>query len=190
MNIPVFIQTLSILIWLMPPIKQYKTQYFTFFLVLALSDPIIYSVYLIFSIPTLNFYPIMTLLLIISLSDRKKYYLWIVDSLIILIITYIFQNDPIRLFDFCIILFSVVLYQIINKLLQMIIQQKYLNLFLCLLLFYALLNELKFISISLNLYQGSVSYYLATFIQIFFGISFSFITINTKNISISSKIKL
>lgn len=188
MNIPILIQYLSILIWLVPPIRQYKTQYFTFFLILALSDPILYSIYLIFGIQALRFYPIMTFLLIISFSNIKKHFLWITSSLVILILTYIFNNDPTRLYFLCIILFTVVLFQIINKLIQILIQKRLLNLFLSLLLFYTLINELKFIAIALNLSQGSISYYLATFTQIFFGITFSFITITTKNFPISSKL--
>jgi len=188
MKIPLFIQYLSILIWLMPPIRQYKTQYFTFFLILALFDPILYSAYLSFGIHPLKFYPIMTFLLIISLSNIRKQFLWIATSVVILILTYINQNDPARLYYLCIILFSVILYQIINKLMQIIIQKRLLNLFLSLLLFYALINELKFIAIALNLYQGAISYYLATFTQTFFGIIFSFITISTKNYPLPSKL--
>lgn len=188
MNIPIFIQSLSILIWLVPPIRQYKTQYFTFFVILALFDPILYSIYLIFGIQSLRFYPIMTFLLIISLSNNKKQFLWIATSVVILILTYINQNDSARLYYLCIILFSVILYQIINKLMQIIIQQRLLNLFLSLLLFYTLINELKFLAMALNLYQGVISYYLATFTQIFFGIIFSFITITTKNYQLSSKL--
>jgi len=56
-----------------------------------------------------------------------------------------------------------------------------------LLLFYALLNELKLIAMALNIYHGSMTYYLATFVQIFFGILFSFITETKKNIPIFSK---
>lgn len=188
MNIPILIQYLSILIWLVPPIRQNKTKYFTFFLILALSDPILYSIYLIFGIQALKFYPIMTFLLIISLSNNKKPFLWIATSVAILILTYIFNNNPTRLYYLCIILFTVVLFQIINKLIQILIQKRLLNLFLSVLLFYALINELKFIAIALNLYQGSISYYLATFTQIFFGIIFSFITITTKNYQLSSKL--
>lgn len=188
MKIPIFIQYLSILIWLLPPIRQYKTQYFTFFLILALFDPILYSVYLSFGIHPLKFYPIMTFLLIISLSNIRKQFLWIATSLVILMLTYVYQNDTERLYYLCLILYSIVLYQIINKLMQIIIQKRVLNLFLSLLLFYALINELKFIAIALDLYQGAMSYYLATFTQIFFGIIFSFITITTKNYPLSSKL--
>lgn len=187
MKIPILTQYLSIFIWLLPPIRQYKTQYFTFFLILALADPVIYSIYLIFGIQALKFYPIIIFLLIISFSKIKKHFLWIASSIVILILTYIFNNDPSKLFILCIILLTVVLSQIINKLIQILIQKRLLNLFLSLLLFYTLINELKFIAIALNLSHGSISYYLATFTQIFFGITFSFITITTKNLPISSK---
>jgi len=177
------------LIWLTPPFKHYKTQYFTFFLILAFADPLIYYIYLIFGLYPLNFYPIMTFLLIVSLSNIKKRFLWITASVVVLILTYIYHNDQTKLYVFCIILFSVVLYQIINKLLQMVIQQRVLNLFLSMLLFYTMISELKLIAITINAYRGSMSYLLATFTQLFFGISFSFITINTKNFIISSKPK-
>ena len=175
------------LIWLAPPIKQYKTQYFYFFLILAITDPILSYLYFIFGLYPLRFYPIMTFLLIISLINVKKKFLWIAASVVLLILTYIYQNDQTKLYIFCIILFSFVLFQIINKLLQMVIQQRVLNLFLSMLLFYTLINELKLVAIVIDDYQGAMSYYLATFTQLFFGISFSFVTINTKNFPISSK---
>lgn len=188
MNIPLLIQSLSVLIWILPPVKQYKTQYFTFFMILALFDPILYSIYLIFGIPPLTYYPIMIFFLIISLSKDKKRFKWIAISLVILILTYFNHNDLVKLYLLCLILHSVVLLEIIDKLMQIIIQKRLLNLFLSLLLFYSLINELKLIAIVLNLYRGAISYYLATFNQIFFGILFSFITINSKSFSISSKL--
>lgn len=187
MKIHILIWYFSFLIWLIPPIRQYKTQYFTFFVILALFDPILFSIYKIFGIQTLKFYPIMTFLIIISLSKIKKKFLCFAISIIIILLSYSNQNDPVKLYYFCIILLTAILFQIVNKLMQIIFQQSVLNLFLSLLLVYALINELKFIAIALNLYQGIMSFYLASFTQLFFGISFSFITINTKNIPISLK---
>ena len=189
MNIPLLIQSLSILIWILPPVRQYKTPYFLFFVVLALSDPIIYSIYYTLGIQSFKFYPIMTFLLIISISNINKKRLWIISAVFILIISYTIQSETLLLYIFCTIIFSIVLFLIIYQLIQLLMQKRILNLFLCLLLFYALLNMLKLIALSLNLYQhGAISYYLGTFIQIFFGILFSFITINTKSFSISSKL--
>ncbi len=182
------IMYLSALIWLFPPIKQHKTQYFTFFLILAIFDPILYTMYLIFRLQTLKFYPLITFLIIISLSSIKNKLLWLASFVVIIILTYVYQNDTKNLYYLCIILLSVVLFLIINKLMLMIIQHKVLNVFLSLLLVYALINELKFIAIALNLYQGVTSFYLASFTQLFFGISFSFITINTKNFPVPSKL--
>lgn len=185
MNILLFIQSLSILIWILPPVRQYKTPYFLFFVVLALSDPILYTMYCTLGIEPLKFYPFMTFLLIISLSNIGKKRFWIISAVFILIISFAIQSEILWLYYFCIILFSIVLFIIIYQLIQLLMQKRILNLFLCLLLFYALLNMLKLIAMSLNLYQqGIISYYLTTFIQIFFGILFSFITINTKSFSI------
>lgn len=188
MKVSLVINYLSILVWLMPPVKQYKTQYFTFFVILALFDPILYSIYFVFGIQPARFYPILTSLLIISLSNIKERFLWIAIFILILILTYVYYHNQTKLYSLCIILFSIVLYQVVSKLLQIVIQQRLLNLFLSLLLFYSLINEFKFIAIALSLYQGSVSFYLASFTQIFLGISFSFISINTKNFLIPSKL--
>lgn len=187
MNVRQLIPFFSMLIWLMPPIRQYKTQYFTFFVILAFTDPIIFSVYKIFGIQTLKFYPIITFLLVISLSNIKRKILWLATSGVIIILTYINRNDTVNLYYLCIVLLFIILFLIISKLMLMIIQHKILNVFLSLLLLYSLINVLKFIAVALDLYQGSISFILASFTQIFFGISFSFITINTKNIPISFK---
>lgn len=188
MKVTFLINYLSILIWLMPPIKQYKTQYFTFFLTLAICDPILYSMYLIFKIQTLKFYPLFIFLLIISLSNIINKLLWLASFVIIIILTYIYQNDTKTLYYLCIILLSIIIFLIISKLMLMIIQHKVLNVFLSLLLFYSLINVLKFISAALSINQGGFSFTLASFSQLFFGISFSFITINTKNFSVPPKL--
>jgi len=189
MNIPLLIPSLSILIWILPPVRHYQTPYFLFFLVLASFDPISFTIYYTLGISLYIFNPVIIFLLIISLSNIKKKILWIIATVFILIISYTIRYKTLWIYYFCIIMLSIVLFIIIYQLIQLLIQKRIINLFLCLLLFYTLINMLKLIALSLDLYQqGIISFYLATFIQIFFGILFSFITINTKNFSISSKL--
>lgn len=186
MNIQLFIMSLSMLIWLFPPVRHFKTPYFLFFLILAFSDPILIALHYIYGLQPLKLYPIMTFMLIFSLNKIYKKSIWIIEAMIIIIITYSIQSHPLWLYYFCIILFTIVLFTIIYQLTQLQIKKRIINLFLCMLLLYAFINELKLIAMSLNLYQGIISYYIGTFIQIFFGILFSFITINTKSPSIKS----
>ena len=62
-----------------------------------------------------------------------------------------------------------------------------LSVFYILLTCYQILMVFKMIAISLDEYSGIVLFYLSSFIQIFFGLSFAFVHTNTKLISLKSK---
>jgi len=64
---------------------------------------------------------------------------------------------------------------------------KAVNLFLILLITYDLTNILKYTAIMLSIEQGVISFVLATFIQIFFGIIFSFMSLKTKDFPLPTK---
>lgn len=66
------VQGVGLIIWLLPPLKQYKGKYFNFFLILAIEDPI--TIFLIhsFKIYPTQVYSIMYFILFLSLIRLNK----------------------------------------------------------------------------------------------------------------------
>lgn len=188
MKIPYIISFLSICVWIFPPFKQYKTDYFYFFLVLSIISPVTHALFFLFRISSLISAVTFTFIVISTLmSYRKQRYFFIILSILwfvfalsfsihrnILIITFIGEH-----------IFIVII--LINSLMKYLEKTKAVNLFLILLITYELINILKFTASLLSIEQGTISFVLATFIQIFFGIAFLFISFKTKDFPIYVK---
>lgn len=56
----------------MPPLKQYKGGYFLFFLVIAVTDPICYLLYILYRISPVSFYDLSSLLLLFIILRHTK----------------------------------------------------------------------------------------------------------------------
>lgn len=69
MSIPSIILYSSILIWLLPPLKQFRGRFFYYFLVQALSDPIVLLLFM-FKLPSQPFYFVKALFLILLLGKE------------------------------------------------------------------------------------------------------------------------
>lgn len=64
MTIPDLIAIISMIIWFIPPFKQRKTEYFYFFLILALADPITYALYFSIKLTPIILSPIIALFIL------------------------------------------------------------------------------------------------------------------------------
>lgn len=184
MNIAVVIVLLSMFIWLFPPIKQYKTKFFLFFLFYALADPIAISSVYFFKISGQRFYPIFLFLVLFSLFEKTK-----VKTVGVIIIAIVFfylsqflSQDQLIIVD--IIIHFFILLMISYMFTKHIIDEGSVNLFLILLITYELIALLKNFAVIVDFQQGLYQFYVSTLIQIIFGISFIFININTKSFQI------
>ena len=74
MSIPYIIAYTNVFIWLIPPFRQYRTKFFYFFLILGLTDPVIFIFWRLFEISPRIIYPLSALFLILTLLkyDYKK----------------------------------------------------------------------------------------------------------------------
>ncbi len=182
------ISFLSICVWIFPPFKQYKSDYFYFFLVLAISSPVAVALFSLFRISPLIPAVTSTFFLISSLmSYRKQRYFFIILSILwfVIALNFSIQRNILILTFIGGHIFVVII--LISSLMKYIEKTKAVNLFLILLITYDLINILKFTASLLSIEQGVISFVLATFIQIFFGISFSFISFKTKDFPILVK---
>lgn len=172
------------LVWALAAIKQYKTSYFNFFLINAVMDPISRILYLGFNLWPISLYPTFILLKNFSLTKRYKSMFIVPTSIIILSISHLLDGNTFWLYSLCLILTLLIFITLVNKLIEHINQTRSFSLFLIMLIFYQLISLIKYASILLDLYRGSISFYLATFSQILLGIGFIFVNINTKNFPI------
>jgi len=121
------------------------------------------------------------------MSYRKQRYFFIILSILWFIITLSFSIHRNILMITFIGAHIFVVIILINSLMKYIEKTKAVNLFLILLITYDLTNILKYTAIMLSIEQGVISFVLATFIQIFFGIIFSFMSLKTKDFPLPTK---
>lgn len=187
MMLPRLIATLSIIVWLFPPIRQFKGKFFFYFLILALLDPLLELIHLFIHLNPIEFYSIGNLLLIISLlsfSKLQKYMGYLI--LITIITTWLSFSLGIREVIMIIILeHLVILIFLLRVTLLDINDNRHINLFYIILDFYILSIIFKFFGTLIDLRFSLFYFYITSAFEILIGTFF--ILYNEKN---SPKVKL
>jgi hypothetical protein len=188
MKIPLILIYISIILWIFPIIKQYKTEYFLFFLILAIADPIKLLLYLFFHLGSQRFSWITALFLITSLitKARTKLTLFTV-SLIAITISFLYKIDITVMMLISCLLHIVILGIIILNLFNRFVITETLNLFLCLLILYESLNVMKYLAYLSSYDAGAFSWFVGGVSQYLFALLFTFINISTKEFHFISK---
>lgn len=175
---------LSAICWIFPLIKQRNTDYFYFFFVLAIADPLRLILYTVFKIQPGLYFPFFSYLLLVFLVN-KKHRVWILlIAVISILLPNVFHWSLNWFLGFTIINHVIISYIFISLLITYLVEEKAINMFVCAVILYEFITVLKLIALLLNLQQGTISFYIATFMQFVFGILFSFININTKGFRI------
>ncbi|MEJ2615868.1 MAG: hypothetical protein P8Z35_12995 [Ignavibacteriaceae bacterium] len=181
MIIPYILLFTSILIWLFPPFRQYKTQYFIFFLILALADPVMFLLLKFLSVEVTRTNLIITFFMILSLigSDKlRKGWIFILLSLLVLLIAT--TKLPLKeVYQIKIILSCIVLFFILKDSLLYLNKHQTINLFYLVLILYEITIIIKFIYTASRTHTGTIYFYTTGFFEIFIGIFFCFY--NMKN---------
>jgi hypothetical protein len=169
---------LSIIVWCLPPIRQYRGYFFDFFLILACIDPIslIYFWVTKTSLPSWVYILFMYLLIcsIYTESTLKKYrYIFILLPLGFML-TISFQSkisyNAIMILEFVALLLSFLL-----ELIVFYVNKKKLNVFYLVLVFYILTNILKYFNIIIGFADAFAFFVITTIAQIAFGLFFSIV---------------
>lgn len=174
MSIKILIFT-SILIWLFPPLRQYKQNYFWFFLFLALTDPFALIIGRSFGIQTTQTYLVFVLFYFFSILGYNKINLYkIVASIVLILIgAFSFFNHE-KYAEFYFILVTTLMLLIITKnSFQFIVNSGYVNFFHIVLVFYMLTSILKFWNLHIQFDTGIVFFFVTGVFQIFVGLFFS-----------------
>lgn len=172
---------LGMIVWCLPPIRQHKSFFFDFFLIMAVIDPIslVYLLITKTSIPSW-IYVFFIYLLILSVfkeADLKKYkYVWFSIPLVFLLsvqyqtkfsynVIYIFEN-------------TVLLLVFLKFFIENYVIKKKMNYFYLMLVLYSIMNILKFFNLIIGFSNAVTVFVITTIFQITFGFFFSFVREN------------
>lgn len=164
----------SILFWLFPVIRHYKGNYFIYFLILALSDPLAIACVAVFKIQPTVIHAIAAICLFYSIDTVRHEFirLWMLNLIIIItfIILLLLQSIPL----FLILIFHfLVLYVFIKKLMIKLYQFGELNWFYMVLIFYEITALVKLIVLISGAEIGIVYYFLTVTFQFLIAIFFT-----------------
>lgn len=167
----------SVIVWLLPPFKQYKGRYFLFFLILAVIDPITFSYSFITksTLPSqvfILFNYFLVLSLITKNMIKKSWLLFLLLTLVMFVPT-IFQFDRIQNLGVVILLQSTIAFIILKNFITHYIATRSISVFHSVFLFYLFTIILKYLNILVGYADATAFFFLTSIAQIVFGLFFS-----------------
>lgn len=167
----------SVIVWLIPPFKQYRGRYFYFFLILACLDPIglififILKIYLPAQIQILFSYCL--LLSLIEKDILLKYWIWILAIALVLFSPTIFHFKRQEITFVLILLELGITLIILKNLITGLVSSGKLSIFHVVLLTYEFTAIAKFSNLLIGFADANAFFMLTTIAQIGFGLFFS-----------------
>lgn len=178
--------------WIFPAFKNYKTNFFIYFLLLAVADPVSHIYRQVFNQPIpqilyLVIIPVLQLTSLIRWKNQRNVYSFLAIVLTCSVTTsIIFQNIYYDLslgFLFQLIIF----FQILKLFAINIYTTGSFNFFLIILIFYQLTNATKLLVLLLKTESYLYHFVITGAVQILIGIFFSFFNVNSKSIQFKLK---
>ncbi|OGU64466.1 MAG: hypothetical protein A2499_06740 [Stygiobacter sp. RIFOXYC12_FULL_38_8] len=170
-----YLVVVSIVVWLITPIRQYKTRYFWFFLIIGLTDPIAIIVGKSFNLVIAQLYIPLDILSFFSVIEYKKINVY--KILFYLAIVGIGTYSFFHFWEYGSYFFTTVLFFVlvilIRQSFQFIVERGSINIFHAVLVFYQALNVFKSLTVLLNFSTGVWFYFISNVVQIFLGIFFA-----------------
>lgn len=178
MQLAILIAEIQTFIWLLPPLRQYRSRFFWFFLNLALSDAI---VALAFDVLDIKFYPqylytVMASLLFLAVlyhSVRFSLYVPVITTVVLSGILYIFGFLIHYLEYICIIIHLMIIYLLVKETIISLSQTRSLNIFLLVLSLYEFSIAIKWYQFAMRTRTGFVFFYITTVFEILLAIFFT-----------------
>ncbi len=173
MIIPKIIFYINVSFWLLPPFRQKGCKYFLYFLILALSDPIVMIINWFRPLESSVYYLVVSTFILIVLL-KKKYLLL---TLILILFAAIYLSNPeIRMFTF-LVHFIILLY-FLREFIMIISKDSGILIFNLMLVLYEASIIFKFAASYLSI-AGYLYFYLTTAFEIFIALFFAIF--NEKN---------
>lgn len=168
----------SIVIWLFPPVRQWKTKYFYFFLILALADPV--SMFLKNYVLSSNihfYYPFISLLLFFSVyrkdNANEKFYfpVTLTISSFTFILTLIMEQSQLAVG----ILHFLIVFLFLKEFIIRFSFKSELDIFLLIVIFYEFTTILKYLNVTFGFTNATAYFIITSIFQISFGLFFSIV---------------
>ena len=172
---------ISIIVFLLPPIRQYRGRFFYYFLLLAVNDPIARLLLLKpFFMPQLKIHILFSFFLLISIIWQNKFFKIIIFSIPIIILYFYgmsFVNtsfvEVANTLRIIIGFLHVIIFFALSKMTMVELREKMgINLFLVILLFYEATMLLKFIVYGFGMSKGLLFFFMTLAIEILLAIFF------------------
>ena len=185
------VTALSSIFWIFAAIRQYKSELFWYFFVLAISDPIVFSLWLWLHkfIGPGHVYPILLFFLLLSLywSDRKNWHVRMMLLALILIHIITFSSSE-KVHNVVMILFHLPILSIfLKRSIYFIAENGKANLFHLFLLLYETTIILKMLVMLTEANSSLVLFYVTSLFEILIAVFFSIFKENDSRLFINLK---
>jgi len=183
---------ISIVFWLLPPLKQYKNRFFLFFVVLALTDPLGIVLGKIFLFIPYLLYNLSGIVAYFVLFDLKKFNKRNVLIFVILIaLAGLSSNSPSKYtFYFIIFINFLILVKFLKIALIFVVENSLVNIFHMVLILYQTTSILKMLSVVENFSSGIYYFAITNIFQILIAIFFTIFREDDKRLHLDLKKKL
>lgn len=190
LEIDQYIASISAIVWLFPPIRQFRTKYFYFFLFLAILGPISRIIRQVFESNSnihLIIFTVLTLLSLFEISRIKSK--WHIVSLSLAFSLFLSYIKPIEFIDVTIIFFTLLIISIVllKRTIEYTISEKAINVFQVVLIFYFLTNITKFINVIFCFTDAPAYFSLTNIIQSIIAVFFCIFTVESSKMKIPLK---
>jgi hypothetical protein len=137
-------------VWLIPPFKQYKTKYFYYFLCSALTGPMYVLVSYLFKTNINNFNPAFYMLLLSSVVAKRHLLVTLPTSALLAVVVPVLHLSYPLIYGISFLIALLILLKIVQVLFELFIKTQQVNLFLILLLLNISIALFKLLGIVLN----------------------------------------
>lgn len=177
LNISILLFYLTIVVWLFPPIRQFKTNLFVFFLILAILDPINLAFGYIFKVPIPGLFWVLSVyFLLLAIVGREVMMQNKVVLIVLLCICFVPTVLGLELminFSIMVFLYLIIFVFRLKELILTYVHNKVVNIFHIILLFYLLTLILKVLGIILGFANATAYFFITSIFQSIFGFYFS-----------------
>lgn len=168
---------ISLIIWLFPPIRQFRTKFFLIFLVLAVADPISLALVIFFKINIGPIYAliastIIAFLVLFKLSNAGSKRFYIIIYLVCFVLPLLSVNFKYYYASFT-ILHIIIFYQVLIIFIKENVELKAINIFLSVFLLYELTNIFKVGNLTFGITNAIEYHIITTIFQVTIGLYFS-----------------
>lgn len=179
---------ISVFFWLFPPIRQFGGNYFFYFLILALSDPINMLFVGVFHFPQTIIHPIAGVFLIYTINTkeinfRKYWYIHLFFIVALIVSIFTLENR----FILFIALHLIVLIRFIKLATLSLFNKNTLNIYYIVLCFYELLTVIDAVVFSSNIEMKIVFFYTSLLLQTLIAVFFTIFREDSSSLKIQLK---